>query len=209
VEFVEELERALPADIPHRERLIQKASRHLALIAAANEHMNLTRITDAREAAIKHIYDSVAPWSFFQTAKRVVDAGTGAGFPGVPLSIVLPHIRFALVESIQKKARFLDATVETLELPNVHVFPQRAEEIALAQRPEIITARAVAPTAKLLELFGKTLKNGTRLLLYKGPDVESELLEAAKHRVDAQVVCRYELPDGMGSRTLIELRGRR
>jgi 16S rRNA (guanine527-N7)-methyltransferase len=206
VEFEEELGRVLPPDIPHRERLIEKAAEHLRLIAAVNDHMNLTRIMSAREAAIKHVYDSVAPWRHFHGAKRVVDAGTGAGFPGIPLALVLPQIRFALTESIQKKARFVDSAVDSLELANVHVVAQRAEEQALVCRPEIITARALAPIARILELFRKPMKEGARLLLYKGPNVEEELAEARKHRVSAEVLCRYELPDGCGSRTLLELK---
>jgi 16S rRNA (guanine527-N7)-methyltransferase len=205
VQFEEELSRTLPFDIPNRERLIQKAALHLHLILAANEHMNLTRITDPREAAIKHVYDSVLPWQHFQDARRILDAGTGAGFPGIPLSIVLPEIRFCLVESTQKKARFVDTAVESLDLPNVHVFPERAEEVALAQRPDIITARAVAPIGRIIELFRKSLKMGARLLLYKGPDVENELAEAGEHRMDADVLCRYELPYELGMRTIIQL----
>ena len=76
VQFEEELARFLPPDLPRREPLIRKAAQHLALIAQANEHMNLTRLTDAREAAIKHVYDSVAPWQCFRGAKRVLDAGS-------------------------------------------------------------------------------------------------------------------------------------
>jgi 16S rRNA (guanine527-N7)-methyltransferase len=207
VQFEEELSRTLPSDIPNRERLIHKAALHLHLILAANEHMNLTRITDPREAAIKHVYDSVLPWQHFQNARRILDAGTGAGFPGIPLSIVLPEIRFCLVESTQKKARFVDTAVESLDLPNVHVFPERAEEVALTQRPDIITARAVAPIGRIIELFRKSLKNGARLLLYKGPDVENELTEAGQHRMDANVLCRYELPYELGVRTIIQLQG--
>jgi 16S rRNA (guanine527-N7)-methyltransferase len=207
VQFEEELSRTLPSDIPNRERLIQKAALHLHLILAANEHMNLTRITDPREAAIKHVYDSVLPWKHFQNAKRILDAGTGAGFPGIPLSIVLPDIRFCLVESTQKKARFVDTAVESLDLPNVNVFPERAEEVAITQRPDIITARAIAPIGRIIELFRKSLKNGARLLLYKGPDVENELAEAGEHRMNADVLCRYELPYELGVRTLIQLQG--
>lgn len=206
VEFEEELGRVLPPDIPHRERLIEKTAQHLRLIAAVNDYMNLTRITSAREAAIKHVYDSVAPWRHFHGVNRVVDAGTGAGFPGIPLSLVLPQTRFALAESIQKKARFVDSAVDALELANVHVVAQRAEERALVCKPEIITARALAPMARILELFRKPLKQGARLLLYKGPIVEEELAEARKHRVSAEILCRYELPDGCGTRTLLEVR---
>lgn len=208
MDFARELARVLPDSIPHRERLIAKSAQHLQLIAAANEYMNLTRITDAREAAIKHIWDSVAPWELFRGARRVLDAGTGAGFPGIPLALVLPEVRFTLVESVQKKARFVDGAVEILELPNVHVLPERAEVVALAQRPDVITARAMAPVSRLMELFGPVLKNGTRILLYKGPEVDAEIAEAGQRRLHAAVLSRYDLPEGLGSRTLLELRAR-
>lgn len=204
--FAEELNRVLPAEIPHRERLIAKSSEHLQLIAAANEHMNLTRLTSPEEAAVKHICDSVAPWRHFAQARRILDAGTGAGFPGIPLSIVLPDIRFTLAESTHKKARFVDSAVESLELGNVRVAAARAEATALFEKPDIITARAMAPLHRILDLFAKPLRQGARLILYKGPDIEAELAEANRHRVLAEVLCRYELPGGFGSRTLVSVR---
>lgn len=203
---MEELNRVLPADIPHRERLIAKASQHLQLIVAANEHMNLTRLTSPEEAAIKHVCDSVAPWRHFAQARRILDAGTGAGFPGIPLSIVLPDIRFTLAESTQKKARFVDSAVESLELENVRVAAARAEATALLEKPDIITARAMAPLHRILDLFARPLKQGTRLILYKGPDIDAELAEADRHRVSTEVLWRYELPCGFGSRTLVSVR---
>jgi 16S rRNA (guanine527-N7)-methyltransferase len=205
VQFDAELERVLPLDIPHRECLIEKAARHLALIASANEYMNLTRIIDPQQAAIKHVYDSVAPWRHFRGAKKVLDAGTGAGFPGIPLSIVLPDVRFTLSESVHKKARFVDSVIESLELPNAQVFALRAEEQATSLHPDIITARAIAPMSRILDVFSKALKQGVRVILYKGPDVDAELEEAEKRRVAAEVLCRYELPDGLGMRTLLQI----
>ena len=205
VEFAAELNRVLPDDIPNRDRLIEKAAAHLTLILAANEHFNLTRIINAPEAAIKHVFDSVAPWRYFVGVRRVLDAGTGAGFPGVPLSLVLPDVRFTLAESTQKKARFVDSAVESLELHNVEVLGDRAEQIALAQRPEIITARAVAPLDRLLDLFAQPMKQGAKLILYIGPEVESELAAVKKYRIKAQQLDRYELPDGMGTRVLLSI----
>jgi 16S rRNA (guanine527-N7)-methyltransferase len=205
VQFETELARVLPADLPHRARLIEKADQHLQLIAIANQHMNLTRIVNPDEAAIKHVYDSVAPWHHFKNAKRILDAGTGAGFPGIPLSVVLPEVRFTLSESIQKKARFVDSVVESLDLRNVHVTSNRAEEVAANEHSEVILARAVAPIARILDLFRKALKNGARVILYKGPDVEVEIAEAHKHRVNAEILCCYELPDRLGTRTLVQM----
>jgi 16S rRNA (guanine527-N7)-methyltransferase len=205
VEFAAELARVLPEDIPHRERLIEKSAAHLSLILGANEHFNLTRIINAPEAAIKHVFDSVAPWRFFAGARRILDAGTGAGFPGVPLSLVLPEVRFTLAESTQKKARFVDGAVESLHLPNVEVLAERAEQVALAWRPDIITARAVAPIHRLIDIFAKPLKQGARLILFKGPEVGAELAEARKHRIKVEELWRYELPDGMGTRVLLAI----
>lgn len=203
--FEEELARVLPPGIPHRDRLIQQAAQHLRLIASANEHMNLTRIASPDQAAIKHVYDSVAPWRYFRGARHVLDAGTGAGFPGIPLAIVLPGVKFTLSESIQKKARFVDSVVESLELPNVHVVAERAEEVAASTRPSIITARAVAPLPRILELFASAIKRGSMLILYKGPEVSGELAEAKRLGFPAEILCHYELPDSLGTRTLLKI----
>jgi 16S rRNA (guanine527-N7)-methyltransferase len=206
VDFAEELERILPPDIPHRARLVEKGAQHLHLIVAANEYMNLTRITNPREAAIKHVFDCVAPWRYFLGVKSVLDAGTGAGFPGIPLAIVLPEARFTLAESTQKKARFVESVVDALGLENVSVTSERAEQIAEKDRPAIITARAMAPFHKIVDLFAKSMKRGSKLILYKGPEVAAELAEATQYRVKAQALYRYELPEEMGTRTLIGVR---
>lgn len=206
--FAEELSSVLPASIPNRDRLIEKEARHLELIVSANRYMNLTRITDPREAAVKHVYDAVFPWKFFERARCVLDAGTGAGFPGLPLSVALPHVQFILAESVHKKAAFLESAVEHLGLENVRVAALRAEEIALKQPVLFITARAVAPVSRLIELFAKPLRRGARILLYKGPDVEKELAETPSCRVRAEVLCRYDLPHAFGARTLIRIQAK-
>lgn len=210
VDFEEQLNLVLPADLPERAAVIEKGGLHLALIEEANRQFNLTRITGPREAAIKHVLDSVMPWELFASAGRVLDAGTGAGFPGIPLALVLPSTRFTLAESIQKKARFVESAVARLGLGNVSMEARRAEELlADGRKVDILTARAVAPISRALTLFGPAMKQGTRLLLYKGPDVEQEIAEAAtearKRRVRVEVVLRYELPEGQGSRTIVEI----
>jgi 16S rRNA (guanine527-N7)-methyltransferase len=205
VEFAEELARILPSDIPNRDRLIEKSAQHLHLVLHANDAMNLTRITSAREAAVKHVLDSAVPWVFFEKARRVLDAGTGAGFPGVPLSLVLPDVRFMLAESIQKKARFVDGAVEIMHLPNVQVVAERAEQTAASMKPDVITARAVAPLHKLLDLFAKSIKQGSELILYKGPEVEAEIAQTKLGKLRAKVLTRYELPYEMGTRTIVRI----
>jgi 16S rRNA (guanine527-N7)-methyltransferase len=205
VRFEEELAHLLPADVPNRQRLIDLGAQHLRLITAANQYMNLTRITDARDAAIKHVYDSIAPWKYFANSELVLDAGTGAGFPGIPLAIILPHVRFILSESVRKKAIFVESVIEQLKLENAQVAAQRAEEIALSQPAMTITARAVAPIPRLIELFAKALDRGAHLLLYKGPDVEKELALMSRRHIRAEILWRYELPDSLGLRTFVQV----
>jgi 16S rRNA (guanine527-N7)-methyltransferase len=205
VEFEDQLNDVLPADLPNRETVVQSAAKHLALIAEANRHFNLTRITSPREAAIKHVLDSVTPWRLFQNAKQVLDAGTGAGFPGVPLALVLPGTNFTLAESIQKKARFVKAALDELNLPNAAVTSQRAEEL----KADTITARALAPIPRILTLFRPALKAGAQILLYKGPDAGKEIAEAAadarKIRAQMEILMRYDLPDSLGTRTIVRI----
>jgi 16S rRNA (guanine527-N7)-methyltransferase len=206
MEFEDELNRVLPADLPNRETVVRSAAKHLALIVEANQHLNLTRITSPSEAAIKHILDSVTPWRLFQGAKHVLDAGTGPGFPGIPLALVLPATNFTLAESIQKKARFVKSTLDELKLPNAAITSQRAEEL----RADVITARALAPIPRILSLFRPALKTGTRILLYKGPDADVEIAEAAaeaqKIRARMEIVMRYDLPDSLGARTIVQIK---
>ncbi|MBL8236330.1 MAG: 16S rRNA (guanine(527)-N(7))-methyltransferase RsmG [Bryobacterales bacterium] len=207
--FAAELESLLPEDLPHRGNVAAKCAHHLELIVEINQVMNLTRILDPREAAIKHVLDSVLPWRHFEDADHIVDAGTGPGFPGIPLSLVLPHIRFSLLDATQKKARFVESVVAELRLPNVKVFPNRAEEWLHRNRADVVTGRAVAPLHKALAVFAPALKAGARVLLYKGPDADAEIAEAAgearRRQIKCKVIERYELPGAAGARTLVEM----
>lgn len=207
--FTDELAQVLPGELPQRTELIEKAALHLELIAEANQHFNLTRITTPRDAAIKHVLDSVLPWRFFSGARHVLDAGSGAGFPGVPLAIALPGTRFTLAESIQKRARFIDSAVDALRLANVEVEPARAEDVLRRRRIDIITARAVAPIERAITLFAPALKAGARAILYKGPDVAAEIeaatAEAKRQKLKIRVLDHYDLPEQMGGRTLVEI----
>ena len=163
--FAQELKQLLPADLPHRDACIEGAARHLDLIVEANRHFNLTRIVDPREAAIKHVLDSVLPWRLFARAKHIADAGSGAGFPGIPLALVMPETQFTLLESTMKKAAFIVSAIDALELPRVDALPERAETFLASHAVDIVTARAVAPLNRALPLFAPALRKGARVLL--------------------------------------------
>ena len=208
--FADELCQLLPADLPFREECVAGAARHLDLIVEANQHFNLTRIVNPREAAIKHVVDSVLPWRLFEGADHVADAGSGAGFPGIPLSLVLPGTRFTLLESTQKKARFLESVVRQLGLSHVEVRAERAEEWLNTHRVAIVTARAVAPLNRAAALFAPALRSGARILFYKGPDAAAEISEAApetaKRQLRLRIIERYQLPDALGTRNIVEMK---
>jgi 16S rRNA (guanine527-N7)-methyltransferase len=204
-----EVRALLPADLPNRERVASAAVRHLELLAEINEVMNLTRITTPRDAIIKHILDSVMPWKLFAGAATVLDAGTGPGFPGLPLALALPETRFTLAESTGKKARFVESVIADLKMRNACVLAERVEDIGKRERFEIVTARAFAPLPKALKMLAPLLKRGTRALLYKGPGVEAEIAEADREGkaldVKFEIVMRYELPDGLGTRNIVQI----
>jgi 16S rRNA (guanine527-N7)-methyltransferase len=208
--FAEELAEVLPADLPNRAEVVRKAALHLELIVDANQHFNLTRITTPREAAIKHVLDSIMPWRLFAEATHVLDAGTGAGFPGIPLALVLPAVTFTLSESIGKKARFVESAVKTIDAGNIRVQSVRAEELLRSVRVDLITARAVAPISRAAALFAPGIKRGARALLYKGPEAAADIAEAEpelrKFRLIARVSTMYELPDASGTRTIVDIR---
>ncbi len=207
--FIEDLSELLPADLPHRDRCIAGCARHLELIVEANQSFNLTRIISPREAAIKHVLDSLLPWRLFAGAGRVADAGTGAGYPGIPLAFILPETHFVLLESTQKKARFVETAVAELGLTNVEVHPVRAEDWLATNEVDIVTARAVVPLDRAIPLFLQALRKGAKVLLYKGPDVDAEIaaaaLEARKRKVNIELKERHELPGNLGIRTILEL----
>ena len=182
----------------------------LTAYAVARVRGQSLRIVNPREAAIKHVVDSVLPWRLFEGASDVADAGSGAGFPGIPLALVLPQTRFTLLESTQKKARFLESVVRELKLSNVEVRAERAEEWLNTHRVAIVTARAVAPLYRAAALFAPALRGGARILFYKGPDAATEIADAAtetaKRQLRLRIVERYELPGALGTRTIVEMK---
>jgi 16S rRNA (guanine527-N7)-methyltransferase len=179
------------------------------LIVEANQHFNLTRILDPREAVIKHVLDSIFPWRLFAGAKHIADAGSGAGFPGIPLALVIPDTRFTLLESTQKKAAFIASAIEALELSNAEALPERAETYLASHSIDVITARAMAPLSRAIPLFAPALRKGARVLMYKGPDAQNEILEAQREpknrKWNMRVVFEYELPESLGSRRIVEI----
>jgi 16S rRNA (guanine527-N7)-methyltransferase len=163
------------------DQAIAGLSHYLALLLAINEQMNVTAITDPSEAWTRHCLDALTLVAHIPPSARVVDIGSGGGVPGIPLAIVRRDLRITLVESTQKKARFLSDAARVLGLTNVTVRAERAEALSngpLRETADVVTARAVARIAVLVPMIAPFLfKNGLALLI-KGQRADEELAEA-------------------------------
>jgi 16S rRNA (guanine527-N7)-methyltransferase len=155
---------------------LESISRHLSMVLAANQVMNLTSI-DAADSVVLHVLDSCTALPFLEQAPAgtFADLGSGAGYPGIPLAI-LSGRAVALVESVGKKAAFLQHVVQDLRL-NATVQPFRAEELALKslERFAAVTARAVAALPSLVELAAPLLQEQGLLICMKGDPSEEEV----------------------------------
>lgn len=165
------------------------------MLADWNNRMNLTAITEPEEAVQKHFADSLLPAARIPQGARVIDVGTGAGFPGLPLKIFRPDIRLTLLDSLNKRITFLQALCKELGLGDVETIHARAEDggrdPGLRGKFHIALSRAVAPTPVLLELTVPFLRLGGSSLMYKGPQAKEEL--AASERALTLLHCRAEI----------------
>lgn len=154
------------------------------LVMQTNKHTNLTAITDAVESAKKHFLDSVNPvaMDLVKNVSSVIDIGSGAGFPGIPLAILNPSAKFTLVDTRNKRCEFMEMAVDSLKLNNVDVVWKRAEELGkdenYREKYDIACARALAAMPTLLEYLVPFVKIGGYTLLYKGGLAEQELTNA-------------------------------
>ncbi|MBD3674237.1 MAG: 16S rRNA (guanine(527)-N(7))-methyltransferase RsmG [Planctomycetaceae bacterium] len=206
------LSELLPDSVSLTDTQLQQCARHLELVLQTNQQFNLTSITEPREAVIKHTIDSLLPAHLYMEAETILDLGTGAGYPGIPLAILYPDKQIHLVDSTQKKARFLESVAKELGLDNITVHDQRGEAV-LRKFPigeiDILTARAVGSIEKLLNVLKPVRKRFGRMLLFKGQKAEEELQNAAlllkNLKLTGEIVFRYELPDAMGSHCVVEV----
>ena len=171
------------AGIPLSEKQAAQFERYHAMLTEANARMNLTRVPeDALEAVDRNYLDCASALSGgFPDVQTAVDVGSGAGFPGIPLAIMLPGTRFVLIDALGKRVGFLNAVIEALGL-NAAALHLRAEDAA--RRPELreafdlATARAVAPMNVLCEYLLPFVRVGGRALALKGPGLDEELAQA-------------------------------
>ena len=182
------------------------------LLLEYNKKCNLTSITAKNEVFIKHFLDSVAGESLFPKNSKVVEIGSGGGFPSVPLKIIRDDLAFTLIESTGKKCTFLNDVVDKLGLNCVQVLNIRAEDGArdknLREKFDIACARAVAQLNTLCEYCLPYVKVGGSFIAYKG-DADEEI-KNAKNAVEVlggkiDEILTFDLPEGGGRRNIIKI----
>ncbi len=185
---------------------IERLARYLHLLLDANRRFNLTAITDPAEAWTRHMLDSLTlvPLIVSAEATEIIDVGSGGGLPGIPLAIVMPDVRFTLLEATSKKARFLQETIAALGLTNARVVSERAEIVGQdhthhREHYDIVIARAVGRLPVLLELTVPLAKVGGLVLAMKGAQAEAEIAEAKQtlHLLHSHVIDRRVTQTGV------------
>lgn len=185
MEALNPLKKTLEAmNIENSQELIEKFRIYMEGVLEWNEKVNLTTITDPDEFAIKHFVDSIicANYPEYINAAKIIDVGTGAGFPGIPLSIISPEKEFILMDSLNKRLKIIDELCQRSDIKNVVTLHARAEELAKnkahRERYDLCVSRAVANMAVLAEYCLPFIKVGGFLMAYKGPEAENEVREA-------------------------------
>lgn len=158
------------------ETQLQQLEQYADILTEWNQHMNLTAITDREGIYIRHFGDSLLIETLFHPQDSLIDVGSGAGFPGLPLAIARPDLNVTLLEPLEKRCRFLNHVVEQLQLNNVTVIRQRAEEHQGHYRYAV--SRAVAAMNILSELCLPLVETDGHFIAVKGPKVYQEAEEA-------------------------------
>lgn len=169
-------------DVDITENQISKFYDYMNLLLEWNEKINLTAITKPDEIILKHFVDCLTIQKYIEANKKIVDIGTGAGFPGVPLAIMNDRCRFTLVDSLNKRINFLNEIKDKLNLKNVSAIHSRAEEFdqnkMYREKFDIAVSRAVANLCVLSEYLLPAVKVGGKVICMKGSQIEEELNDA-------------------------------
>ena len=195
------------------EKQIEQFEKYYELLVEWNKVMNLTGITEFDEVMQKHFVDSVAAAKYAEMEKvnRLIDVGTGAGFPGIPLKIVYPHIQVTLLDSLNKRIKFLEEVVDNLGLTGIETVHGRAEDAAkkaeYREQFDLSVSRAVANLASLTEYCLPFVKVGGKFVSYKSVSVDEEITQSKKavYVLGGEIgkVEKFNLPESDMERALV------
>ena len=182
--------------------LIEKLEIYLATLKKWNKVYNLTAINEDSEIIVKHFLDSLSVNQYIQNSGRILDVGTGAGFPGLILALFNPEKSFVLVDGVSKKISFLQEMIGKLNLKNVIAVHTKVEQYNVAEQFDIIISRAFADIKKMTKLTSHLIKDGGKFIAMKGPDVMSELDDISFPFVHYDIT----VPFLEGTRKIIEIK---
>lgn len=172
--------------VPLNDHQLDQFLKYYEMLVETNKVMNLTAITEFEDVVQKHFIDSLSLLRALQPEKikNMVDIGTGAGFPGIPLKIAYPHINTLLVDSVGKRVNFLLEVIETLDLQGITAIHSRAEDLGrdakYREKYDLCTSRAVARLASLSEYCLPFVEKGGYFVSYKAGDCDEEVEESKK-----------------------------
>ena len=207
-EFLEELEKI--GVYPTKNQLSQ-LEKYYNLLVEWNEKINLTRIIEKKDVYLKHFYDSltIVKTVNLETINNLCDVGTGAGFPGIVLKIMYPHINITLLDSLQKRINFLNVVINTLNLKDIKTIHTRSEDYR--GQYDIVVSRAVANIEKLLTIAMHLVKPGGMFVAMKG-NIDKEITPKIKTKIEKKYIIekieKFFLPIENSSRSIIILKNR-
>lgn len=168
------------------ETQVQRFKKYFDLLIEENAKYNLTAITDEDEVILKHFIDSVLPLSVFNDDAKILDIGSGAGFPSVPLSIMNPNLKITAIDAVNKKVNFINMVARELVLGNLKAIHSRAEDLikkdGFREGFDIVTSRAVANLSTISEYSLPFVKLYGKMISYKGSNALEEL-EGSKNAI--------------------------
>jgi 16S rRNA (guanine527-N7)-methyltransferase len=193
------------AGIPAFPRAASLLAVHANEMLRWNRSIRLTAITDPVEVAVKHVADSLLLLRFAPFPGRILDFGSGAGYPGIPLALYLPGTRVTVLEASAKKCAFLSRVRGMLRLANIDVVQARVEERKRLPLPpyDHIVTRATASAAEVIPLLSSYLADGGRFLFMMGPGAREGVPGGLPGMVTRRE--RFHLPRGMGEREIVEI----
>lgn len=203
-------------NIEIKEKQINNLSIYKDMLLEWNEKMNLTAITDDYEIIVKHFVDCLECSKAITNEKKIIDVGTGAGFPGMVLAIYYPDIEFTLLDGLNKRLIFLQEVVNKLGLTNVKIIHGRAEEVVrindLYDYYDASVSRAVANLPVLLEYVSPYVKVGGYSIVMKGDSVDEEItlaqnaLKTLNLKVDEKINYSYVVNDEEYNRSILKIK---
>ena len=194
-----------------REEALRRFETYRKELQAWNRKFNLTSIKDDQGVAIKLFLDSLTPLNLIKTGSMLLDIGSGAGFPGIPLHIADPSLRVTLLDSVNKKATFMNHVIAELRLTGIEAIHCRAEEFAKTNKGvyDVAISRALTNLSDFIRLGEPFLKPDGILVAMKGSRVDEEIRDAApaleRKKMKVKDVVRFCLPLDYGKRGIVVL----